>query len=95
MSGCTCTLAIIFEKCIYFGFIGDTLMCMSKRMNDNLENIIKNNELILTRPFHIPSNPKERIRIFNNRGEVRGDKSLTNQKNYYDDEAKNDSEITG
>jgi hypothetical protein len=30
MSGCSCTLAIIIDKVVYYGFIGDTLMSVSK-----------------------------------------------------------------
>ena len=74
MSGCTCTLAIIIDKTVYYGFIGDSLMCLSRRMNDNMELNTKNNELIMTKPFHLPNEPTERIRIFNSKGEVRGEK---------------------
>ena len=69
MSGTTCTLAIIIDKDVYFGHIGDSLMCISKRV---LHNALKNNELIVTKPWHTPTLMKERVRIYNNKGEVRG-----------------------
>jgi hypothetical protein len=41
-------------------------------MNDNMDQNTLNNELIITKPFHVPSESQEKMRIYNNNGEVRG-----------------------
>jgi serine/threonine protein phosphatase PrpC len=37
MSGSTCTLVIIVDKVLYYGFVGDSLMVISKIMTPLLE----------------------------------------------------------
>jgi len=71
MSGCTCTLVILINKTIYTGFIGDSLLVLSKNMSAIGEKNTSSNELIITKPIHLPDDPLEKIRVFGKRGEVR------------------------
>jgi serine/threonine protein phosphatase PrpC len=80
MSGTTCTLIIIIGDTIYFGFVGDSLMCMSKYMNAVSDKFAHNNDFIITKPWHVPSESKEKNRIYKCRGEVRGEKVVKPKK---------------
>lgn len=71
MSGCTCTLVILVNGTIYCGFIGDSLLCLSKNLSAIADKNTTSNELIITKPIHLPDDPLEKIRIFGKRGEVR------------------------
>lgn len=73
MSGTSCTLCIMIEDQIFYGFIGDSLMCLSKLLLGNANENTLNNDLIVTKQIHMPSNQDEKMRIFRRRGEVRGD----------------------
>jgi len=80
MSGTTCTLVIIVNNIIYYGFVGDSLMCLSKVLTQNMDLNTTNDDFILTKPFHVPSLPKEKIRIYGHRGEVRGGEEIKKKK---------------
>ena len=72
-SGTTCTLVVIQDGTVYYGFIGDSLACMSKVLTQTSQLNTTNNDLILTKPIHLPSHPHEKMRIYRSRGEVRGE----------------------
>ena len=73
MSGCSCTLVIIIEKDIYTAHIGDGMLCLSKEYTSKfVEQNTRNDELILTKPLHLPDIQKEKMRIYTHRGEIRG-----------------------
>lgn len=72
MSGCSCTLVIIIGKKIYYGFVGDTLLCLSKVLTSVSEKNTTNYDLIVTKPWHVPDDLKEKMRIYKHHGEVRG-----------------------
>lgn len=73
MSGTTCTLAIIIDGVVYYGFIGDSLMCLSKIMTQNMDQNTTQTELIITKPIHFPVLPSEKMRIYKHKGEIRGE----------------------
>ena len=74
MSGCSCTLLIIIDKTIYTAHIGDSMACLSKEYTSKLvEQNTRNDELILTKPLHLPDIQKEKMRIYMHKGEIRGD----------------------
>jgi len=72
MSGTTATLVIIIGEMVYYGFIGDSLACISKILNAHSDQNTTNYDFILTKPFHTPDNEKEKFRVYRRRGEVRG-----------------------
>ena len=72
-SGTTCTIVVVQDGSVYYGFIGDSLACMSKVLTQTSQFNTKNNDLILTKPIHLPSHPHEKMRIYRSRGEVRGE----------------------
>ena len=73
MSGTSATIVVLIGDMIYYGFIGDTLICLSKVMAGNASENTLNNDLILTKASHMPSDFKEKMRVYRRRGEVRGD----------------------
>ena len=84
MSGCSCTLMIIVGQTIYTGFIGDAMACVSKKCTSKyMENNTTNDELILTKPLHLPDEAKEKMRIYNYKGEIRGT-SISSKIKYED-----------
>ena len=72
MSGCSCTLVVIIGCRIFYGFIGDTLLSLSKVLTAVSEKNTTNYDLIITKPWHVPDNSSEKMRIYSQRGEVRG-----------------------
>lgn len=75
MSGTTATLVIIFDDMIYYGWVGNSLCCISSKLNGKQEKLPE----VLTYPFHTPINTGEKIRIYNiNKGEVRSNKNFKN-----------------
>jgi len=80
MSGTTCTLVIIVNSIVYYGFIGDSLLCISKVMTQNIDQNTTNDDYIVTKPIHVPSMPKEKMRIYSFRGEVRGRQETKKKK---------------
>jgi hypothetical protein len=72
MSGTSCTLVIIIGNLIYYGFLGDSLLCLSKVFNAVSEKNTTNYDLVISKPWHVPDNPSEKMRIYRSRGEVRG-----------------------
>lgn len=72
MSGTTCTLIILLDGIMYYGFVGDSMACMSKVLTATSDQNTLNNDLILTKPLHIPTNIGEKMRIYSKKGEVRG-----------------------
>jgi hypothetical protein len=72
MSGTSCTLVIMIGNMIYFGFVGDSLVAVSKYLNQTNDKNTSNMDYIITKPWHVPDNTSEKIRIYKNRGEVRG-----------------------
>ena len=74
LSGTTCTLIIIVGDIIYYGFVGDSLLTMSKFMNTASDKHAQNKDHIITKPWHDPSEAHEKNRIYRCRGEVRGEK---------------------
>ena len=71
MSGTTCTLIIIIHNMVYYGFVGDSLACFTKKRSNFAEQNARNHHYIITWPIHIPDNPGEEKRIYKNKGEVR------------------------
>lgn len=57
MSGCSCTLVIIIGNSIYYGYIGDTLLALSKVMTAVGEKNTTNYDLVVTKPWHLPDEP--------------------------------------
>lgn len=45
-----------------------------------MEQNTQNNDLIVTKPFHLPENVNEKIRIYKHRGEIRGGKEKRKKK---------------
>lgn len=74
MSGTTATLVIIYDGVIYYGWVGDSMACLSKPMNACSQKNIQNNELILTLPIHTPMDQHEKMRIYRKKGEIRNEK---------------------
>lgn len=72
MSGTTCTLIILLDGVMYYGFVGDSMACMSKVLTATSDQNTLNNDLIITKPLHIPTNVSEKMRIYSKKGEVRG-----------------------
>ena len=72
MSGCGCTLVIIYGNLIFHGFVGDNLVCLSKMLTATSDLNTTNNDMILTKPFHLPTEEKEQVRIYRRKGEIRG-----------------------
>ena len=72
MSGTTCTLIILLDGIMYYGFVGDSMACMSKVLTATSDQNTLNNDLIVTKPLHIPTNISEKMRIYSKKGEVRG-----------------------
>lgn len=73
MSGTSCTLVIIKNDFIYHAHIGDSLAVLSKIfVNEIHEANYLNNALILTMPIHNPNNAQEFMRIYKQKGEIRG-----------------------
>ena len=57
MSGTSCTLVIIIGDTVYYGFVGDSLVSISKFYNSNsAAETLSNMELICTKPWHVPEN---------------------------------------
>jgi len=73
MSGTSGTLVIMMGDHVYYGYVGDSLICISKIMAGNASENTLNNDLIVTKNYHLPSDFKEKMRIYRRRGEVRGD----------------------
>jgi len=73
MSGTSCTIVILMGDMVYYGYIGDSLICLSKVMTGNANENTLNNDLILTKVNHLPFEFKEKMRIYRRRGEVRGE----------------------
>lgn len=80
MSGTTCTLLIIIGDTIYFGFVGDSLVAVSKYMNSVSDKNALNKDFIITKPWHVPIEAHEKNRIYKHRGEVRGTKPESKKK---------------
>ena len=80
MSGCSCTLVIIIGNTIYYGFVGDTLLCLSKVLTAVSEKNTTNYDLVVTKPWHLPDEMKEKMRVYKHHGEVRGGVTRTKQK---------------
>ena len=70
LSGTTATLVIILNNTIYYGYVGDSLACLSKEGFMNYD-IITNSSMVITQPFHFPDEPKEKLRIYGQGGEIR------------------------
>jgi muramoyltetrapeptide carboxypeptidase LdcA involved in peptidoglycan recycling len=77
MSGTSATLVIIIQNTIYYGFVGDSLVAVSKfssptseKTNDSSSS--KDVDMIITKPWHTPENCHEKNRIYKHKGEVRG-----------------------
>ena len=82
MSGTSCTLLIIVGDTVYYGFVGDSLVAISKFLNSSNDNKnISNMDYIITKPWHVPDNLQEKMRIYKNRGEVRGNSIKSVKKN--------------
>ena len=90
MSGTSCSLVIMMDDSIHFGYVGDSLICISKIMAGNASENTMNNDLILNKYYHDPSNFKEKMRIYRRRGEVRGE-ALNKKKFKIQDESETDS----
>lgn len=76
MSGTTGTIVIILDQNIYYGWVGDSLLCMSRQLDNACsKKILTNNDFILTKPLHVPCQEREKHRIYKFKGEVRGDKN--------------------
>jgi hypothetical protein len=56
MSGTSCTLVLIIGNTVYFGFVGDSLVAVSKYLNQVSDQNTTNLDLILTKPWHTPEN---------------------------------------
>ena len=80
MSGTTCTLLIIIGDMIYFGFVGDSLLAISKFMNTASDKHAQNNDHIITKPWHVPEESHEKNRIYRCKGEVRGERPKKQKK---------------
>jgi hypothetical protein len=80
LSGTTCTLLIIIGDTIYFGFVGDSLLTISKFMNSASDKYAKNKDHIITSPWHVPSETNEKNRIYRSKGEVRGEQPKSKKK---------------
>lgn len=80
MSGTTCTLLLIIGDMIYFGFVGDSLLAISKFMNSASDKHALNKDHIITKPWHVPEESHEKNRIYRCRGEVRGEKPVKTKK---------------
>lgn len=77
MSGTTATLIIIIDDTIYYGWVGNSLCCLSSKLHGKQEKLPE----VLTYPFHTPTNVGEKIRIYNiNKGEVRGPQDYQNAR---------------
>lgn len=50
--------------------MGDSLACLSKEGIMNYD-MITNSSLVITQPFHLPDEPKEKLRIYRKEGEIR------------------------
>ena len=75
MSGTTATLVIIIDDMIYYGWVGNSLCCISSKLYGKQEKLPE----VLTYPFHTPVNQGEKIRIYNiNKGEVRSKQDYKN-----------------
>ena len=70
LSGTTATLIVILNNIIYYGYVGDSLACLSKEGIMNYD-MITNSSLVITQPFHLPDEPKEKLRIYRKKGEIR------------------------
>jgi len=49
MSGTSCTLVVMIEDMVYYGYVGDSLICLSKVMAGNAAENTLNNDLILNK----------------------------------------------
>jgi len=54
MSGTSCTLVVMIEDMVYYGYIGDSLICLSKVLAGNASENTLNNDLIVSKQFHMP-----------------------------------------
>jgi serine/threonine protein phosphatase PrpC len=76
MSGTSCTLVILKNEFIYHAHVGDSLACLSKIFVNRVhESNCLNDSLILTLPIHTPNNAMEHMRIYNHKGEIRGNEN--------------------
>ena len=80
MSGTSCTLVVMIDDMVYYGYIGDSLICLSKVMSGNASENTSNNDLIVSKSFHMPSDVNEKMRIYRRRGEVRGEQIKKKKK---------------
>ena len=81
MSGTTGTIVIMIDTMIYYGWVGDSLVCLSRQLDNacSQKNLI-NNDFILTKPYHTPDMDREKHRIYKYKGEVRGGKTQVRPK---------------
>ena len=92
MSGTTCTLVILLDGIMYYGFVGDSMACMSKVLTATSDQNTLNNDLIVTKPLHIPGNISEKMRIYSKKGEVRGGNWNQEQMSLRQEEKENQRE---
>lgn len=85
LSGTSATLIIILNNNIYYGYVGDSLACLSKEGFMNYD-IITNSSLVITQPFHFPDEPKEKLRIYSKGGEIRRVNQPFNRKKFNDED---------
>ena len=52
LSGTSCSIIIVIGDMVYFGYIGDSLICLSKSMVGNAAENTLNNDLLLTKESH-------------------------------------------
>lgn len=71
LSGTSATIVIQTTKKIYIGWVGDTLVALQGSEKNVDQQNIKSQELFMNYPPHRPTLPKEKIRIYNRRGEIR------------------------
>jgi hypothetical protein len=56
MSGCSATVVIIIDKCIYYGYVGDTMLSISKEyLTKAMAENTMSNDLIINRNLHLPN----------------------------------------
>ena len=71
LSGTSATVVIQTRKKIYIAWVGDSLIALQGSEKNINQDFIKSEDLFMIYPPHIPTNQREKIRIYNNRGEIR------------------------
>lgn len=71
LSGTSATVVIQTKKKIYYGWVGDSLIALQGSHRNADQSFFKSEDLFMNYPGHKPVNPKEKVRIYNKRGEIR------------------------